>query len=63
MWEAVFPGDVDRMAPPWEVGAVEVYNGTSVPAQFQSPGMSSCAAIVIWTKTRLNAPQGRRPSR
>ena len=58
-WEAIFPGDVDRIIPPWEVGAVEVYNGSSVPAQFQAPGQSSCAAIVIWSKTRLNAPTGR----
>ncbi len=59
VWEAVFPGDVDRIVPPWEVGAIEVYNGTSVPSQFQQAGSSSCAAIVIWTKTRLNAPTGR----
>lgn len=59
VWEAVFPGDVDRLVPPWEIGAIEVYNGTSVPPQFQMAGSSSCAAIVIWTKTRLNAPSGR----
>jgi len=59
VWEAVFPGDVDRLVPPWEIGAIEVYNGASVPAQFQMAGSSSCAAIVIWTKTRLNAPSGR----
>ena len=58
-WEAIFPGDVDRIIPPWEVGAIEVYNGTSVPAQFQMAGQSSCTAIVIWSKTRLNAPSGR----
>ena len=59
VWEAIFPGDVDRLVPPWEIGAIEIYNGTSVPAQFQMAGSSSCAAIVIWTKTRLNAPSGR----
>lgn len=59
VWEAIFPGDVDRIIPPWEVGAIEVYNGTSVPSQFQMAGSSSCAAIVIWSKTRLNAPPGR----
>ena len=63
VWEAIFPGDVDRLVPPWEIGAIEVYNGTSVPAQFQMAGSSSCAAIVIWTKTRLNAPSGRDRSR
>lgn len=61
VFEAVFPGDVDRLVPPWEIAAIEVYNGTaSTPAQFQSPGSSSCAAIVIWTKTRTIAPSGRR---
>ncbi|MBC7897614.1 MAG: carboxypeptidase regulatory-like domain-containing protein [Cytophagaceae bacterium] len=59
VWEAVFPGDVDRLVPPWEIGAIEVYNGSSTPSQFQMAGSTSCAAIVIWTKTRLNAPPGR----
>jgi hypothetical protein len=60
VYEAIFPGDVDRLVPPWEIAALEIYNGTSTPAQFQSPGSSSCAAIVIWTKTRVNAPTGRK---
>ena len=55
-FEAVFPGDVDRLVPPWEVAAIEVYNGISVPAQFQAAGNSSCAAIVIWSKTRTDRP-------
>jgi hypothetical protein len=59
MWEAVFPGDVDRLMPPWEIGAMEVYNGSSVPAPFQMAGNSSCTAIVIWSKFRLNPPPGR----
>ena len=59
VFEAIFPGDVDRLVPPWEIAAIEVYTGTSTPAQFQAPGSSSCAAIVIWTKTRTNAPTGR----
>ncbi len=59
-FEAVFPGDVDRLLPPWEVAAIEVYNGgASAPAQFQSPGQSSCASVVIWSKTRVNVPSGR----
>ncbi|MEO6443692.1 MAG: carboxypeptidase regulatory-like domain-containing protein [Gemmatimonadaceae bacterium] len=59
VFEAVFPGDVDRLVPPWEVAAIEVYNGISVPGQFQAAGNSSCAAVVIWTKTRVDKP-GRR---
>ena len=37
---------------PEEVAAVEVYNGTQVPAQFTTIGQS-CSAIVVWTKTRV----------
>ena len=60
VFEAVFPGDVDRLVPPNEIAAIEVYNGISVPAQFQQAGNSSCTAIVIWTKTRVDTPAGRR---
>lgn len=58
-FEAVFPGDVDRILPVNEIAAVEVYNGISVPAQFQMAGNSSCAAIVMWSKTRVDRPPGR----
>ena len=57
-FEAVFPGDVDRILPPNEIAAIEVYNGISVPAQFQMAGQSSCAAIVMWSKTRVDRPLG-----
>jgi hypothetical protein len=60
VWESVFPGDVDRLVPPTEIAAIEVYNGASTPAQFQAAGSSSCASIVIWTKTRVDAPRGKR---
>ena len=60
VWESVFPGDVDRLVPPSEIAAIEVYNGASTPAQFQAAGSSSCASIVIWTKTRVDAPRGKR---
>lgn len=52
-WEAMFPGDVDRLYPPQEIAGIEVYpSGSSVPAQFQQAGQSSCSAIVIWSRTR-----------
>ena len=60
VWEAIYPGDVDRLVPPWEIAAIEVYNGASTPAQFQWAGQSSCTAVVIWTKARTDIPQGRR---
>ena len=59
-FEAVFPGDVDRLLPPSEIAAVEVYNGISVPAQFQQAGNRSCAAIVLWSKQRVDRPVGRK---
>ncbi|MGH7713181.1 MAG: carboxypeptidase regulatory-like domain-containing protein [Gemmatimonadaceae bacterium] len=51
-WEAIFAGDVDRLLPTWEIAAIEVYNGANTPMQFQAPGASNCASIVIWSKTR-----------
>jgi hypothetical protein len=51
-WEAIFGGDVDRLLPTWEIAAIEVYNGANTPMQFQAPGSSNCASIVIWSKTR-----------
>ncbi|MBV6522500.1 MAG: hypothetical protein MNPFHGCM_02648 [Gemmatimonadaceae bacterium] len=61
-WEAMFPGDVDRLYPPQEIGGIEVYqSGTNTPAQFQQAGKTSCAVVVIWSKTRTErAPTGRR---
>lgn len=59
-YEAVFPGDVDRMIPPYEVGAIEVYNGSTVPIQFTSANSGNCAVIVIWSKYRLGQPNRRR---
>jgi Carboxypeptidase regulatory-like domain/TonB-dependent Receptor Plug Domain len=59
-FEALFPGDIDRLLPLNEIAAVEVYNGVSVPPQFQMAGQSACAAIVMWSKTRVDRPQGRR---
>jgi carboxypeptidase family protein/TonB-dependent receptor-like protein len=54
-WQSMFPGDIDRLIPPNEVGAVEVFGPTSAPAQFQQPGQGSCTTIVMWTKTRLKS--------
>jgi hypothetical protein len=59
-FEAVFPGDVDRLIPPWNVGAMEVYSGSSAPAQFQIAGASNCVIVVIWSKFRLEQAARRR---
>lgn len=59
-YEAVFPGDVDRMIPSYQVGAIEVYNGSSVPIQFTNANTNNCAVIVIWSKYRLSQPGNRK---
>lgn len=51
-WQQLTPGDLDSYVQPGEVAAVEVYNGSSIPAQFTTPGQS-CSAVVVWTKTRV----------
>jgi len=51
-WSSLEPGDLDSFVRPNEVAAIEVYNGTSVPPQFTTPGQS-CASVVVWTKTRV----------
>lgn len=55
-YEAVFPGDVDRMIPPYEIAAIEVYNGSTVPIQFTNANSGNCAVIVIWSKYKASQP-------
>jgi hypothetical protein len=59
-FQAIFPGDVDRMIPPYQIAAIEVYNGSSVPIQFSSANTNNCAVIVIWSKYRAGQPGNRR---
>jgi hypothetical protein len=56
-YEAVFPGDVDRMIPPYEIAAIEVYNGSTVPIQFTNANSGNCAVIVIWSKYKASQPR------
>jgi hypothetical protein len=51
-WQQLEPGDLDSFVQPGEVAAIEVYNGSATPAQFSTPGQD-CAAVVVWTKTRV----------
>lgn len=59
-FDAVFPGDVDRMIPPYEIAAIEVYNGSTVPIQFTNANSSNCAVIVIWSKYKASQPVRRK---
>ena len=53
-WQQMTPGDLDTYVRPEEVAALEVYNGSTTPAQFQQPGQSGCTSIVIWTERRVS---------
>jgi hypothetical protein len=59
-FDAIFPGDVDRMIPPYNIAAIEVYNGSNVPIQFSSANTNNCSVIVIWSKYRATQPGNRR---
>jgi protocatechuate 3,4-dioxygenase beta subunit len=54
MWREMMPGDFDDFVLPSEVRAVEVYSSNTAPAQFQMPGSTSCATIVVWTNRYVN---------
>ncbi|MDQ3995622.1 MAG: TonB-dependent receptor [Gemmatimonadota bacterium] len=47
------PGDVDNAFPASQLAAIESYQPGSAPAQFTSPGMSGCTAVVIWTQASV----------
>ena len=59
-YESVFPGDIDRLIPPSEIAAIEVYNGSTTPMQFTNANSSNCAVIVIWSKFKASQPSRRR---
>jgi Carboxypeptidase regulatory-like domain len=62
-WTEMSPGDVSTYVNPSELVAVEIYHGSETPAQFTSPGMSSCATVVAWTIARIGtqSPNKRSP--
>jgi carboxypeptidase family protein/TonB-dependent receptor-like protein len=51
-WLSAEPGDVNQFVNASEVVAVEVYQGSNVPAQY-SRGMGSCTTIVLWTRFKI----------
>ena len=52
-YQSMFAGDVDRIMPPHDVAAIEVYTGSSTPAEFQAAGASSCTTIVMWSRFKV----------
>lgn len=59
VYNPIYPGDLDRMIPPSEVGAIEVYDGSSAPLEFQIAGSSACTSVVMWSKFRMNQANRR----
>ncbi len=49
MMRGLSGADVDALADPEEVAAIEVYRDSQVPPQFQD-ALSGCGSIVVWTK-------------
>jgi hypothetical protein len=53
-WQTMQAGDIDTYVRPAELVAVEVYHGSETPAQYTTPGQSSCATIVAWTQAKIS---------
>ena len=51
-WQSAEPGDINQFVNPTEVVAVEVYQGSNVPAQY-SRGGESCTTILLWTRFKI----------
>ena len=60
-WTSMTPGDIDGFVRPDEMVAVEVYHGSSTPPQFQPPGQSGCATVVVWTVAKVRPDNTKRP--
>jgi hypothetical protein len=52
LWQSAQPGDINQFVNGSEVVAAEIYQASSVPAQY-SRGMQSCTTIVLWTRARV----------
>jgi hypothetical protein len=48
------PGDIDDYIQPNEIAAIEVYNPSTTPSQFQTSGSTGCMTVVIWTVRAVN---------
>ena len=59
-YQAIYPGDIDRLIPPWDIAGIEVYHGANVPMQFSFGGESGCAVIVIWSKNHAESAAKRK---
>jgi hypothetical protein len=60
-WTEITPGDVGTFVRPDELVAVEIYHGSETPPQYTTPGMSSCATVVAWTRARIRTETNKKP--
>jgi hypothetical protein len=51
-WQSAEPGDINQFVNPNEVVAMEVYQGSMVPAQYSGAG-GSCTTILLWTRFKI----------
>lgn len=58
LWQSLEPGDIDDFVRPNELAALEIYNPSTTPAEFQSRG-GSCLTIVAWTYRKLDRERKR----
>jgi hypothetical protein len=47
------PGDINHFVTGGEVVAVEVYQGSTTPAQFMQASSGDCVTIVLWTRFKI----------
>jgi hypothetical protein len=51
-WQSAAPGDINNFVNGSEVVGVEVYSGSTAPAQY-TRAMQGCTTVVIWTKFKI----------
>ncbi|HEX7122114.1 MAG TPA: carboxypeptidase regulatory-like domain-containing protein [Gemmatimonadaceae bacterium] len=59
-YQQIYPGDIDRIMPPSQVAAIEVYTGSAAPIEFQVAGSSACTTVVVWSKFATQQANRRR---
>ena len=46
-------GELDDAIFPDHIAAIEVYTGSAVPPEFETPQARGCLAVIIWTRTKV----------
>jgi hypothetical protein len=52
-WQSAQPGDINNFVNGSEVVGLEVYQGSSTPAQYTRAMQGDCTTIVVWTKFKI----------